>query len=74
MTDFRAHSELPGSFASLWWAKHEGETYLDGAVPVLLKAIRWMAQFLPNDDKVRSLGINGLVEYFYELNNNCLMH
>jgi Alginate lyase len=40
----RKHSELPYSMESLLWIRHEGDP--DGE-PVLLKAIRWYAQWLP---------------------------
>ena len=46
----REHSEKPGSFLSLWSVKHDDEVDQPEAVPVLCKAIRWIAQFLPRDD------------------------
>lgn len=43
----RAHSVLPGSFPSLWWARHDNDTA--SAPPVLLKAARWIVKYLPSD-------------------------
>lgn len=48
----RDHSELPGSFRSLWWVKHESDSRKGKGLPVLLKAIRWLTQFLPSDPKL----------------------
>lgn len=45
------HHPRTGSFRSLWEVKHEGEENDPAAMPVLCKAIRWIAQFLPNNTK-----------------------
>jgi hypothetical protein len=43
----RANSELPGSMASLWWVREEGESKAED--PVLMKALRYLLQFLPTN-------------------------
>jgi Alginate lyase len=40
----RKNSELPDSFESLLWVRHEGD---ENGEPVLAKAIRWLARWLP---------------------------
>jgi hypothetical protein len=44
------NSSLTLSLASLWEMKHENSIADDP--PVLLKAIRWLCQYLPTDPKV----------------------
>ena len=46
----RMHSVPVKAMQSLWWLRHDGED-ASSADPVLLKAIKWLAQFLPSDAK-----------------------
>lgn len=46
----RANEELPGAMESLFWVRHDGDPHT--AQPVLLKAIRWVSQFLPGSENM----------------------
>jgi hypothetical protein len=47
----RQASEIPDAFPSLWTLKHSAEASDKHAQPVLLKAVKWLAQYLPVKDK-----------------------
>jgi hypothetical protein len=69
--NLRRNSEIPDAFPSLWTLKHAVERGDPHAEPVLLKASRWLLQYLPT--KVIAESLSSLLDVMLVLLLLCLL-